>query len=138
MTGRRIVLDTNIVVSAALKREGLEAQLVEMIASGLFVLCASAEVLAEYGQVLGRPKFSTLGARHVAQLLALLGSRAQMVTPTSRVLESSDEPDNRFLECAEAADADFLITGNAKHFPKKWKTTQIVNTRDLLRAFRLA
>jgi uncharacterized protein len=44
----------------------------------------------------------------------------------------SDPDDDCFLECAEAAQADFLITGNKRHFPKRWKGTEIVNAREFL------
>jgi predicted nucleic acid-binding protein len=55
-----------------------------------------------------------------------------MVTPGDIVTESKDEPDNRFLECAEEADADYLVTGNKRHFPKSWKSTRIVNSREFI------
>jgi predicted nucleic acid-binding protein len=45
---------------------------------------------------------------------------------------SPDEADNRFLECAGEAQADYLVTGNKRHFPKRWKSTQVVNARELL------
>jgi predicted nucleic acid-binding protein len=48
---------------------------------------------------------------------------------------SPDEQNNRVLECAEAAAADFLITGNKRHFPKRWKATQILNARELFDLF---
>jgi len=44
----------------------------------------------------------------------------------------TDEPDNRFLECAETAEADYLVTGNARHFPQTHKTTLIVTGRGFL------
>ncbi|MBV9037914.1 MAG: hypothetical protein JO182_25715 [Acidobacteriaceae bacterium] len=43
---------------------------------------------------------------------------------------SPHEADNRFLECVEAAQADFLITGNKRHFPAEWEGTRIVNARE--------
>lgn len=55
-----------------------------------------------------------------------------LVNSVGRIFISPDEPDNRFLECAEAADADYLVTGNKKHFPNQWKRTRIVNARELL------
>ena len=55
-----------------------------------------------------------------------------MFTPGITHRISTHEPDNRFLECAEAAAADFLVTGNTRHFPKSWKTTKIVNARQFL------
>jgi predicted nucleic acid-binding protein len=53
-----------------------------------------------------------------------------LVVPTHTVSASSDEADNRFLECAEVARADYLVTGNKKHFPHRWKTTEVVNARE--------
>ena len=46
--------------------------------------------------------------------------------------ESVDDADNRFLECAEAAHVDFLVTGNKRHFPKRWNETRVVNARELV------
>jgi predicted nucleic acid-binding protein len=45
---------------------------------------------------------------------------------------TSDPGDNRFLECAEYGKADFLVTGNKRHFPKQWSQAQVVNARELL------
>lgn len=52
--------------------------------------------------------------------------------------ESVDDADNRFLECAEAARADFLVTGNKRHFPKRWNETQVVNARELVEMIGLS
>jgi predicted nucleic acid-binding protein len=40
--------------------------------------------------------------------------------------ETSDPDDNMFLECAQAAKADYLITGNTGHFPERWKYTELI------------
>lgn len=40
--------------------------------------------------------------------------------------------DNRFLECAEAAGAQYPVTGNKRHFPGNWKGTQVVNGREFV------
>jgi predicted nucleic acid-binding protein len=40
-----------------------------------------------------------------------------MVRPSQTVALASDEADNRFLECAREAEADYLVTGNTRHFP---------------------
>jgi len=45
---------------------------------------------------------------------------------------TSDPDDNIFLECADAARADYLITGNLKHFPRFWKNTKIINSREFI------
>ena len=60
MNRPRLVIDPNVVISAALKPSGNEAQVLELAAYRVFELFVSAEVLAEYRGVLGRPKFARL------------------------------------------------------------------------------
>jgi putative PIN family toxin of toxin-antitoxin system len=129
MSRPRIVLDTNVLVSAALKPAGLEAQLVELVAYRAVELCVSIEILAEYHIVFSRPKFGRLDPAHVSRLLRLIAAEATAVTPMERLSVSKHGEDNRFYECAAAANADFIITGNEKHFSKPYKNTKIVNTR---------
>ena len=43
-----------------------------------------------------------------------------------------DPADTIFPECADDARADYLITGNQRHFPKYWKKTKIINSRELI------
>jgi putative PIN family toxin of toxin-antitoxin system len=128
----RVVLDTNVVISAAIKPGGLEAKIVELVAARRLTLCLSVAVISEYEVVFARPKFARIDPTRIARLLQLLKNEAIVVTPQVSVAASSDEPDNRFLECAEAAHAQYLITGNAKHFPKHWKNTTVINAREFL------
>jgi uncharacterized protein len=132
-----VVLDKNTVVSAALKPEGLEAQVVVLVVMRQLTMCASAAVMEEYFNVLSRPKFGRIDPRRIVKLLNLLQSEAKAVAPVRRCSACPHEPDNRFLECAEAASADFLVTGNKRHFPDRWRSTRIVNAREFLNAIRL-
>jgi putative PIN family toxin of toxin-antitoxin system len=86
-------------------------------------MCVSEEVLAEYSVVLGRAKFAGLDPRRVASLLTAIAKAATLVSPANRLGESPDEPDNRFYECAAAAEADYIVTGNTRHFQKPYGTT---------------
>jgi uncharacterized protein len=54
------------------------------------------------------------------------------VRPIQTITASPDDQDNRILECAEAAEADYLITGNKRHFPETWNKTTVLNARQLL------
>ncbi len=65
-------------------------------------------------------------------LLQLLQNQAHVVKPSRRLKVTSDPDDNIFLECADAARADYLITGNLRHFPRFWKQTKIVSSREFL------
>lgn len=128
----RLVLDTNVVVSALLRPRGNEAAVLRIALAG-GAICLSQSIISEYRTVLARPKFGFDGAV-VAVLLRQLQAAAEFFEAEFTASGSPDEPDNRFLECAEAAGADYLVTGNRRHFPARWKITKIVSARELLEA----
>jgi uncharacterized protein len=132
MSRPRIVLDTSVLVSAALKPLGWPAQVVHVIALRAVELCVSKQVLAEYREVLGRPKFSHLDSEAVSRLLAMIEAAGTMVEPTATLTISEHLSDNRFYECAAAAEADYIVTGNLRHFSKPYKTIRIISARQLL------
>jgi uncharacterized protein len=127
----RVVLDCNIIVSACLTPEGAPATIVELALLGLFTLCLSHEVLAEYRDVLSRSKFSRQSDR-IRALLDGIETISEMVDPKDHVMLSTDEEDNRLLECAQTAKADQLVTGNRKHFPDHIGDTRILTPREFL------
>jgi putative PIN family toxin of toxin-antitoxin system len=131
MIALRLVVDTNIVVSAALKPDGLQRTVLLLAVTRSARLYVIHAVLAEYREVLARPEFKIRkGLRQ--QLLQLLTNRAHLVESV-RVLQVAKDPDdNKFVECADAARADYLITGNAKHFPRFWKNTKVITSRELI------
>jgi putative PIN family toxin of toxin-antitoxin system len=124
-----VVLDTNVVVSALLNDEGAEATVLDLALTGELRLFASEAVLEEYEATLSRPKFA-ISSEHVQELMAALRTVAVIVAPGKTLAVSGHKPDNRFIECADAAQAEFLVTGNKRHFPAEWKTTRIVNSRE--------
>jgi uncharacterized protein len=127
----KIVIDTNVLVSAVLKRGSLEEPVVLLVADKRCELLISHDICAEYDRVLRRPRLK-LAPERIDFFLRLILKESSLVTNTVRLSISPDEPDNRFLECAEAAKADFIVTGDKRHFPKVWKTTRIVSARELL------
>src|ERR1035437_9073998 len=110
----RLVLDTNLLVSANLNDEGLEALIVVLALNRKTQACVSEPILNEYQRVLLYPRLKFV-PREVSRFLAGLRQASVVVAPVHTVSASSDEPDNRFLECAEAASADFLVAGNKRH-----------------------
>lgn len=127
----RVVLDTNVVVSAHLNSEGFERHALDLVLAGKLQLVASELILAEYAEVLARPKFAIPRIRR-ARSMALIRNSARTVAPSRRVTIARDPTDNRFLECAEAGRADYLVTGNKRHFPLRWRQTSVVNARELI------
>lgn len=124
----RVVLDTNILISACWKPGGLEELVVERALAGRFQLVASPVVWAEYEEVLRRPKFAKLGPR-VELLLTRLRPAVTLFATTIPVKLATDPDDNCILEAALAADADYVVTGNLRHFPPQMGKARIVNAR---------
>ncbi len=71
-------------------------------------------------------------AASTSQLLQFIKNHSLLLAPSRRIEATSDPDDNIFVECADAARADFLITGNRKHFPAFWKSTKMVTPREFV------
>jgi putative PIN family toxin of toxin-antitoxin system len=130
----RAVLDTNVLVSGLLKPRGNERLVLALALRRKFVALVSAPIWTEYEAVLRRPELK-LQPAEVDQTLAELRRVADLISPTRAVTASPDESDNRFLECALAGRADYLVTGNKRHFPARHGRTLIVNARELIQFF---
>jgi putative PIN family toxin of toxin-antitoxin system len=127
----RLVIDTNVIVSAALKPEGLQRTTFLLAITKPARLYVSRPILDEYADVLSRPELKIRkGLRR--QLLQLIRNRSNLVVPSRRLEVASDPDDNRFLECADTARADYLVTGNLRHFPRFWKKTKIITPREFI------
>jgi putative PIN family toxin of toxin-antitoxin system len=91
----------------------------------------SAEILEEYAGVLPRSKFG-IAEEKVAASLQLIAQVARKIHPRSSVSAAKDPDDNKFLECSAEAKADYLVTGNKRHYPSVWGNTLVVNSREFL------
>ena len=97
-------------------------------------MCLSEPIATEYEEVLKRDKFSKLNHQKVKALLSQLRSQARRVEPKIHLqVALADPEDSKFLECAEEAKADFLVTGNVRHFPAdKFKGAIILRPAEFL------
>ncbi len=127
----RLVVDTNVVVSAALKPDGLQRTALLIATTKPARLYVSRAILEEYSEVLARPELRIRkGLRH--QMLQVIRNNSYSVIPSRHLEVASDPDDNMFLECADAARADYLVTGNQKHFPRFWKKTKVITPREFI------
>jgi putative PIN family toxin of toxin-antitoxin system len=133
----RVVIDTNVLVSALLTSGGLPEAVINLAISGEVHWFASESVLAEYEEVLKRPRLA-IDSVKAADAMARIRAIVSVVSPAVRVAAAGDPDDNQFLECAEAAQADYLVTGNIRHFPEVWKETQVVTPREFIDAWTTA
>lgn len=126
-----LVIDTNVVVSAALKPQGLQRTVVLLALRRPVRWYVSQPILAEYAAVLARKELMVRrGLRQ--QLLQFLKNHTHFVRPSVLPVMTKDPDDNKFVECADAARADYLITGDIRHFPKFWKSTKVITSREFL------
>ena len=118
-------------MSAALKPDGLQRTILLLAITKPARLYVSDAIMAEYQELLARPKMNIRkGIRQ--QLLQLIANRAYRVRPARRLQVTPDPDDNIFLECADAARADYLVTGNQRHFPRFWKKTKMITSREFI------
>ena len=87
--------------------------------------------MAEYEEVLRRPRLDIQSGK-VTHALTRIREAGLVVTPAVVVTAARDPDDNIFLECAQAAKAEYLLTGNLKDFPRVWETTRIVSAREFM------
>jgi putative PIN family toxin of toxin-antitoxin system len=109
------VIDTNVLISAALTAGGTCDQIMRAAVDGRIRLAWSAPVLAEYRMVFSRPKFR-FSSPVVTVMLAVFGPNDQVTPESAAALPDPD--DEVFLATAMATSDKILVTGNGAHFPK--------------------
>lgn len=114
---KKVVIDTNVYVSYLMSsRPDTAVMQAVNYAHGRHHLFQSAETFEELAEVLARPKFARYFSPDAAQnLLDKIRASATFLEPNSSPLISPDPDDNKFFALAEAAEADFLLSGDTKH-----------------------
>jgi uncharacterized protein len=112
----RIVLDTNVLVAGLLNPYGAPGRIVNMVAAGELSLYFDSRILGEYRDVLQRPVFS-FPLEYVDALLEQIRCDGVSVAAGPLLHRLPDRDDEAFLEVAMAAAADYLVTGNLRHYP---------------------
>lgn len=137
----RVVIDTNALVSAATQPAGNPAKTVDFVLAEVAARRAewlvSQEILREYREKLLLPRIRNkypLFARHAERLLTMLASATVRVTGDMSVTDHAPDPDDApFVAAAEAGKADYLVTGNRKHFPERIGRTRVVSPAEFVR-----
>ncbi len=137
MKNRRVVLDTNVVVSALLFRGEL-SRLHALWKRKTFTIAASREIVAEYLRVLAYPKFN-LTEKEIRNLIQeeLLPYIEPVMAAEKLKAVCADPDDDKFLACAEAAKADVIVSGDEHLLKmKKYKGCPIMTAKTFLRKSR--
>jgi putative PIN family toxin of toxin-antitoxin system len=130
----KVVFDTNIFISAFVIPGGKAEAAYSHALRKDFTLYSSVAILTETAQKL-REKFGWQQDK-ITSLLKVIAKVAMVIKTEPHLHLLADEPDNRVLECAEAAGADFIVTGD-KHllFLKQFQNSTIVRLSDFLKKF---
>jgi uncharacterized protein len=134
----RVVLDTNILVSAMIAPTGKPAAIVDAWLDGKFTLVTCAAHLEELRATLQKPRVAALIKPHKAgRLVNQIKKLAEEIRSLPRVKRSSDPNDNFLLALSEAGQADYLVTGDKSGLLPlhRHKATRIVSARDLATLF---
>jgi putative PIN family toxin of toxin-antitoxin system len=111
-----VVLDTNVVISALLAAEGKPAELVRLWENGEFDVAVSSALLDELSRALHYPKIAKRLEISDEEILSFLNAylaSATLVSPETRLnVIAEDTDDNQVLECAVAASAAVIVTGD--------------------------
>jgi uncharacterized protein len=112
----RVVLDTNVVVSAYLVPTGKPAAIISLARQEKIDICLSQEILGEIRRTLLRPKLQKIhkaGSQEIDRFLQALAEVAILVPGTMEVEPVEDDPDDtKILACAVAGEVEFVISGD--------------------------
>ena len=113
----KAVLDTNVVVSGVIKREGPPGQILRaLLEEGRFTGVTSLEILAEIREVLSREKIRKYHGwtdEQIDSFVAFLYAQSAVTEGKLAVdIITKDPRDNKFLACAREGNAEYLVTGN--------------------------
>lgn len=124
------VFDTNVLVSAMITHnpDAPTVKVIEAMALKKIVPLYNEEIVGEYDNVLHRDKFNLLD-EDVANMIGSILKNGLNVDRTESGLEFADATDAVFYEVALSKEGSFVITGNAKHFPK---TPFVVSPAEML------
>lgn len=125
------VIDTNVIVSAALRWKSVPGSIVEMALSRIIVPVLNEEIVSEYREVLSRPKFK-LTKDIVDEIISGISKNAVFVDESTLEIELPDPKDRVFYEVTmeeRKSEDTYLVTGNLKHFPVE---PFIVTPREML------
>ena len=126
----KIVVDTNVLVSALIRAEGIPARILDVILSGQVTIVLDHRIYAEYQDVLLRPEFG-FAPEPVDNLLDFLLQSGERVYTITASVALPDASDGKFLEVAIGGSAEFLVTGNLRHFPARQRHgVRVVSPRE--------
>ena len=114
----KIILDSNVLVSALLSPHGLPAKILNLVLNGSVTLIYDNCILSEYINVLYREKFK-ISKELLNFVIDFIEKEGEYKIAIPQKIKFADEDDKVFYELYKSGNVDYLITGNKKHFPNE-------------------
>ena len=114
----RIILDTNVIVSALLSPSGVPAKILNLILNRNITIVYDNNILFEYVDVLNRTKLK-INKELIKPVLDFINKEGELGIAVPQKIKFDDSDDKKFYELYKNEKIDYLITGNIKHFPKE-------------------
>ncbi len=131
----RIVLDTNVLVSAALSRSGFPYEVTELVFDREVETVVDEQILREYREVMNRSRLG-IDPHIIKTVMAFFEMSAVRVDVEPLSVELPDPSDRMFMEVAISGLADCIVTGNKRHFPAKaCRGVRILSPAEFIREF---
>jgi len=131
----KVVLDTNVYISAILWRpEASGEEILRLAGLDSFELVISRSIISEIEAIL-KEKFKW-SKRQISETISYIRNIVTVIKPDISISVVKNDPsDNKILECAVAAKANYIVTGDKNHILpiKEYKGIKIVNPAELLR-----
>ena len=134
----KVVVDTNVLISAFIGKSFPRYIIRELFLENKITLIVSHEIMLEYEGVSSRKKFQRYAnfSELARMTIEAIKSNAVLWHPKIKLSFLKDLSDNKFLETAIDAQADFLITGNSNDFPfGKLDTVEIISPENYCNTF---
>ena len=116
------IIDTNVLVSALLKRGSIPSKILELVFEGVIAPIFSESILREYKTVLNRPKFH-FPTELVDNFIIGMEKCSRIIEPKPQKFDKTELPDigdwkfYELLQYCQKSETTYLVTGNIKHFP---------------------
>ena len=131
----RVVLDTNILVSATII-QGKQFELLRLAKLGEIKLSASPDIISEFKEVISREKFG-FSAEQMSDAVKQILEIAEIVIPQHKLdVIKEDADDNMVLECALESNADFIVSGDSHLLAlRSYKSIKIISAAEFFNEF---
>ena len=114
----KIVIDTNVIVSALINSNGMPGKILASVLGGRIKILYDNRIIFEYIDVLSRKNFG-FNEEIINDMIDYFKNDGEFINSEYSNVMFIDETDKKFYEVFKSGEAEYLITGNIKHFPKE-------------------